>query len=1022
MRLGLIVRALRWRSSATTVGFTVCVAAFAAAAVGPIFLAAADDSVLHSTLAAAPAGVAGLTIVSGGGDAAARRLTAAADAAPVGPGDSRWFGGPILTADLGVEESSSRPGDAFRADLLSRTGICARLRFAAGSCPNRPGEIAVSGRSAALADLHLGAYLPVAVQGHAALLGLRIVGVYDVPTSVGGYWWGVDYFAYSSSSGPYIELDPLVAVPATVLGGGGASTALLAEIPLLPRNLGPGDAAAVESALVAYGGDLEPEGLHVSTQLPSLLATAASDEHVMGTIVWAIVAQLVLLALLVLYGVVSQTVQSREREAVIARLRGFPSSSALGVALGEPLAVLLAAFPAGLLVAWAAVALLAPAVFVSGTPVGVGSLAVVDGLAMLFAGAIACAAATRPLWSRQPLPARTTRRSAGALDALAVALALAGLLALTANGSLASGQTDALAVLAPGLMALGAAVIGLRLARNALRAVLRLSADSTSTASFLALRQVARRPNALRQALALTVASAIVVFAVSCWLQSAGTRRQVAAFTVGAARVLTVTVPPGTDLVGAVRRADPSGGAMAAVVYSGPSETLLAVDATRLAAVAAWPSTLSGVTIGRLARQLAPPVPAPVVLEGSEVRMVLDVGTRLDPPPTLDLSLVDLAYHGQVEVSLGSLVPGRRLYVGSLQGQCNDGCRLQSVSPVWSGSPGPGQAARLDLALRTLSERSAGGVWRAVAFPRLASDWTTTGATVTSAAAGARTAAPGRRVVELSFPTSGLPYGPSVGIADVPARLPTIATSEFLALNPPSPPGRSIGLVGLDGGALGGQVVARVPALPQVGANAAVVDLTLAERAQNGPAQYVTDEVWLSNAAPASVLARLDAEGVDVVGSQSAAAAAGALDRSGIALADTAFLLVGPFATLLALGSTLFAMASEGRSRRRELAALLAVGVEARTIVRSLVEESWLVLALALFIGAGVGVGATALALDSLPELPYPAGFAVPRAFPVAAVALLVGALGLVVAVSGLAVALALGRRRQAGLTLLAEP
>ena len=92
-------------------------------------------------------------------------------------------------------------------------------------------------------------------------------------------------------------------------------------------------------------------------------------------------------------------------------------------------------------------------------------------------------------------------------------------------------------------------------------------------------------------------------------------------------------------------------------------------------------------------------------------------------------------------------------------------------------------------------------------------------------------------------------------------------------------------------------------------------------------------------------------------------------------------LIISPIAALLALGTIMFDIVSDGRRRRGDLASLRVAGLPGRVVRRSLFLENLAVLTTALVVGAGVGFGALALALPSLPEfvssthlLPFPTG------------------------------------------------
>jgi hypothetical protein len=69
----------------------------------------------------------------------------------------------------------------------------------------------------------------------------------------------------------------------------------------------------------------------------------------MTTIVAVVLVQLVLLALIVLYFVAARLAEAREPDVRLAELRGFTRGGKASVALLEPVGILTAALPLGLL-------------------------------------------------------------------------------------------------------------------------------------------------------------------------------------------------------------------------------------------------------------------------------------------------------------------------------------------------------------------------------------------------------------------------------------------------------------------------------------------------------------------------------------------------------------------------------------------------------------------------------------------------------------------------------------------------
>ena len=965
VRLGILARALRWRGGSAAMLLVVAAVAIAGAAVGPMFLQSANDSVLASTVAAAPPGSTNVSFLTSGAEAAAAEITAAAELARRSAGD-HFLLEPLLTADIGTH--FTRPGVAgFTADVLWRSAICGHLQFVGGRCPTAPDTVAISARSAALAHVGIGGRIPVTVGHQATETEMRIVGLYLQPTSVANaYWVDVDYFAYGTSQNGTLAIDPLVASESTVISLATTrySVEFVADLAWRQSSLVVGK-ARLEGALGAVKHALGKRyGLAVSTSLPSVLSGVQHDENVMSSVVLAIVLQLVLLALLVLYALGRSTASARRIEAEFARRRGFPRTALLSLAVAEPAALITVALPIGILVAWVAMKLAAPAIFVRGTPVSITGLSLAAAAGGYVAALLATTLASYVLWQRSRREgARRLGTAAAVLDAFGVALALAGLLALATRGALNGAHADPLAAVAPGLLALGAAVIGLRLVAALVGALVRSSHESHRVAWFLALRQVSRRPEVLRRLFPLTVATAVVLFAVGSFVLAADNRSRAARFEIGADRVVTVGVPPGVDLVQAVRRADPSGRqAMAAAVYAAPSGNLIAVDATRFAAVASWPSGLSSRSAAEIGRQLSPSLPPAVTFSGERLRLKLTVPART-PGILLTMGVFDEAYQTSDVVNFGPTRPGTHTYAASLGGACSQGCRLVSLSPGWF-NPNVLDQQTIRIGLDSMGVDRPTGMWRSVSYGAdRPGTWRslTQGVSIVSD----RDGTPGLSITASAdtLVTSG-----EVVPNDLPPSIPAVVTFPLEAINPPAPQDQTFAYEGLDGNPVTLAAIQGVSALPAVGTDAALIDLSLAERAQTDPAVYTTDEVWLSPSASPAILGRLRQNGIEIGSTTFASRRLASLDHSGLALSYDLALIVIPIAALLAIGAIVFAIAAEGRRRRHEIAALGTVGLGRSVIRRALVTENLVVLFSALVVGGGIGFAADALALSSLPQ------------------------------------------------------
>ena len=219
------------------------------------------------------------------------------------------------------------------------------------------------------------------------------------------------------------------------------------------------------------------------------------------------------------------------------------------------------------------------------------------------------------------------RKRGWVLDAWSACSPSPGSCELFVSGVLGDANHDPLALLAPGLIALTIALLTSRALPLLSKAFFTRTARRGGLGGFLAMRQVARRPGAGRTTIALTTAFGLVTFTVAAWSVMVGNIHDVGWTQVGAAQVLTVSVPAGQQLNTIVDKLDPSGGNAVAVDeqtepdpnIDNEQRTLLAVDPDRFAKVAYWRGDFAPGSLASLTRQLDPPEPAPVTLTGDQL-------------------------------------------------------------------------------------------------------------------------------------------------------------------------------------------------------------------------------------------------------------------------------------------------------------------------------------------------------------------------------------------------------------------
>jgi putative ABC transport system permease protein len=981
--------------------FGVAVFAVGAGAFGPIYLHSADQTILNGVLRDAPVGNSGLTFEAKSGNGSPTRLLTAAASVPQ---HRRWFGNPISTDLAGLTSVVVR--QPFTASLVSRSEVCAHLDIVAGHCAEQNGTVVMSTRSAEELGLELGQALVTSPTRSHRVLSLTIVGLYRAGNPDAPYWWGVNLFAFGEGSPARPELDAIFASPQTVRATAPPSLiSYMVQVPYRQGSLAVNDVAAFESSITTYQSDLlSTDGIVVSTQLLQVLSQATAIDHTTTTIVAVIDLQLVLLAVYVLYFVAARTAAEREPDVRLAAIRGFRQRSTIAVAMMEPTAIVVAAVPVGLLVAWVVMLVGASSLFGSGVGASVTLLAIGAAVVTGLFGVGATFLGTRRMLAAVEATSASDGSSTAqrfstwtvVADVAAVAIAGAAFVELAAagvSGTTSTSHTDPLAAFAPGLLALAVGILGARLLPPLLRSTFRYTSHSHKLALGLATRRVARRREFAPQVMLLSVAVGLTVFGISGWAIAAHNRAVQNEFDVGAAKVFTVAVRPGVDFLSAVRQADPSGrAAMAAVVENASNGTTLAVDSSRMSDVMSWPPGLGAGGAGQVAGRLVPTHLAPAVMvSGTAVRVSVDADVAAQPPPQLSLDLFDEGYQAPQQVTFGRLAPGHTTYQGSLLGVCPAGCRLVDLALTWAPtitSVTPTGSA--DVVVTSLSVRSPTGAWQPLGAGLTdVRRWSNPsgGARLSSGTQGLRA------VVDLAPDGSPVTIAP----ADVPSELPAVVT-------PTSAIGSESGLLlaGLDGSTVRGRAIGQVPALPRLGDDATLVDLEMAQRLMTGPFVNDTTEVWVSGTAPASVLPRLAAQGISVVSVDTAGGREKASIHGGVELAYTLFFLSAIAAAVLAVGATAFAVTAGARQRQGELAALRAVGIPAASLRRSLEAEMGLTLGAGMLLGTVAGIVAAVFALKSVPEFVAlgpgpPIGLGLPVLLLVVTLGALILALGVVV-------------------------
>jgi hypothetical protein len=586
-----------------------------------------------------------------------------------------------------------------------------------------------------------------------------------------------------------------------------------------------------------------------------------------------------------------------------------------------------------------------------------GSAAIAAGAG---AGLAAALAASRTL--RRPVVEqwrRATRRAhprSWVVDGTVVAACVAGLVLLARAGAVGSATTkdpDVLALVAPGLLVLAAALLGSRGLLVVCRSTYGLTRRRGQVGMFLAVRQLARRPSTLRLALVLAVAFGLMTFAIDAWSVSRTNQHDRAWTDIGAARVLTVLPPAGRDLGAVVDQIDPSGGRAVAVSmvtdYDGVAPTImLAVQPERFSRVAFWRADFGPAPLTSLIDRLTTSTAPQVHLSGDRLRVHVDAirlsGAR---PPVL---VADVAQPGagRDPVDLGSLRPGTHVLSAEIPCTRQD-CWLEGLHLERTGGIFyPFTGALGVTGVEVHKDRS----WRRVpADLAESSGWRADGG-------GAGTPEPDTSGLVLPLHADDTDT-PTWRVADRPRLLPALVTREVAGQRTVAGPGVAD---------LPLRPVSVGPALPGAGARGVVVDRSYAQRFAEGANTQGIDMVWLSPAAGAGTIRRLEKAGVTVLSRQSAARLTSLNERRGPALAILLFVAGAALGALLAAGGVALTLHLAGRRRGYELAAMAALGVRRATLLGSLYVEQGLLLVFGIGVGLVGGLVGAVLAVPSVPE------------------------------------------------------
>jgi hypothetical protein len=883
---------------------------------------------------------------------------------------------------IGIEKNPQ-----FRSRFVYRQDACAHLAMVTGRCLIGEGEVVIGARTArrlALAtgdpidltfakfnsDPRVPVFLPDGMPKK-----LTVVGTYRVPDPADLYWGTHGYFAEDPGDRPG---EPLFTNAATLGAMDHGSTQMSIDGTAGPHALDVDNLPALRAGLDSMRDTAVKigSGVTLDTSLADLLDRVDAGRASARLIVPVLAVPLVLLACLSIFLAVGYGTEGRRPELAVVALRGARWGQRWWLATGENLVAIVLGAVAGCLAGQLLVNAIAAVRFPGvGAAAGVASLRYAP-LAAAAAVVAALLAERRQLLSPVTELLRRAPAVPGGARALAVEAAVA-LLAVVAGVqlSVSHGTLTGVGRLAPALIVLALALFA---ARGLLPVVTRYAARALRGGRLgvaLAGFQLSRRPGAARL-FALLVAAVAVTGYAACAIDVAHRGRGIeAGLGTGAERVLSVEPVAASQLIAATRAVDPQGRfAMAVTRVPGRSEdpVVLAVDTTRLATTAIWPA--GAASPADVAKALRPPAPAPVVVPGQDLTIdATATGIKTDSALRLNVVVSSVAGLGDTVVQLGTLINGPYTYQQRVP-ICFEGCTLKAFALSTVSQTVTGVTGQLTIrALRIVNPARTALPAAQLADPKR---WRIRGpGSMAGDSDGLR--------IAVDAP-SGLPNGLVVQPVDAPYPLPAVNAGAAYA----------DAIYGMDGRTVQVTRPLRLPAVPEAGTRAALVDLEYADRLSIDSGDATDPQVWLSAQAPPDIVDRLAARGLVVTSDVRASQVRRQLDHQGPALALWFYLLAGCLAIALAAGALILAAAVDRARRVEDLSALRAQGL-GRSALRQATLWTYPVL-VAIAVVAGIAIALIGWALTGWalplagldpPPLPLPGW---PQAWVVAAAGLVV--------------------------------
>lgn len=1014
--LRLALGGIAYRRSTAVIVLLLAVVASTAAVVAPLYSRAAEESIARGVLVRSDQFARAVHIdvsTNAARQSAAPGIDAALELTRQGLRSPAFQAPQVVRSTEGLAEPARGPqaGGRVVVPVSERGDLCDHLQVTDGRCPASPEEVAVTTRSLELLGLRIGDSISLAFPDLASAERGQVSGRVTVvgsftPFELGDrYWLGRQIFGYVPHSRPK-GLEDLPPLTDTLLAGPGfveqvQLPSYAVDIPVDPTELDLQSAPAAAAQVTELQRTMGLRGALVTSQLPLLVDQAAQRSRVVRIAAPLAAVQLVLLAWVILAHVVGSATQERAPELGLAKLRGQTPGRTVRFGLAEVVLLLLVAAPLGTVLGWLVVRWGAGQLFETGTAVHFTRWVVASVLLGVLGGVAAAAVAAHGVTRQhvaellRRVPGAAAGRRAGVAEGVVLALVVAGVVQLVLTRDEPPGPV---AMAAPGMIALGGALLAARALRVLARRRTARSLELGHPSGLLGWAGVLRRTGVARTTGVLTAAVALLLVGVQAWTVAGREREVRATAENGAAVVLAAQAASPRALLDAVRGADPAGHyAMAVVRLPGgdTDPTVLAVDGSRADGILAFGHQ----GVGDAGSLLQPSLPDALVLRPGVVEVGLAVKSLSSPSPLTASVTVEpagaRAGAGWTELSLGPLRRGEHTYRAQVPSTCDGGCRLVGLALQHPGTDIA--SAVTDLTVTSLAAGAPGAVAAMDAAFDQARAWRP-GVPAVGAALVQLT--PGRDLEVSARAPGGVPA--RIVHGDAPDPLPGLVAPDTPAQD------GVVEAIGLDGGLLRVAAPSRVAFVPGLGRSGALVDLETALRssARSGNGAL---EVWLDRDDQPSerrLVAALRSQNVTITGRTAAAREQSVLAKDGAVLSLMLFLACGAVALLVSAGAMLVAAFVGGRQRATEAASLRAVGVPRRFVRRGLLVENLAGVAVAIVGGAVAAAVATRVVIPVLPLFDEPSQFVAVSAAPdvgvggwtVLVVAIVLSALAAVVA------------------------